>query len=101
MTTRSTKEAMDLLKQQRARLRERAIRIAEGLCRNYGTTTTPAVYAEMMRLHLIPPGVRNFWLGSVFNRNPRFEWTGRVVSYSDSERNVHERTVKVWRLKAA
>lgn len=100
MTTHSTIEAMTLLRETRAQQIREARIIARDLIRRGGTTHSRAVRAVMAEGDLLTPEQPEFWLGAVFH-SPEFEWTGDWFCYTDSARNVHERTVKVWKLRAA
>lgn len=96
--TRSTDEAMRVLEDARAELIATARDEAAALARAHGTVHSRMVRASLEAKGLVHPDEKEFWIGAVF-RDPRFEWTGERYSYSDPARNVHERTVKVWRLK--
>lgn len=96
--TRSTDEAMRVLEDARAELIATARDEAAALARAHGTVHSRMVRAALEAKGLVHPDEKEFWIGAVF-RDPRFEWTGERYSYSDAARNVHERTIKVWRLK--
>lgn len=98
MTTQSTGEAMELLESKRGHLIAKGRFIAGQICLRKGTTTSREVLEEMEKLDLIPPDGKHFWVGAIFNQQKCFCWTGEVVSYSNRERNIHERTIKVWKL---
>jgi hypothetical protein len=76
-----------------------AKKIAEELIKSNGTVTSRQVRAEMAARGLLVEADKEHWLGAVF-RDRRFEWTGKYSSYSDEKRNIHERTSKVWKLRA-
>lgn len=97
-TTKSTEEAMEVLEVHRGALIARARTEAVLLCQQNGKTHSRAVRAKMAALGLLDSGGSEFWLGAIF-RDGRFEWTGEFFTYSDSARNVHERTIKLWRLR--
>jgi len=100
--THSTEEAMDLLSEVRAELIARGREEAISLAEQHGL-----VHSRMVRLRLEELGllgnadIKDFWLGAIFNRNPRFKWSGEMFTYEDRARNIHERTVKVWKLRSA
>lgn len=102
--TRSTEEAMQVLATTRAFLINKGREVAEELIQRNGSTHSRAVRAALVNRGILTPDIeatmKEFWLGAVFN-SKRFTWTGEWFNYSDSARNVHERTVKVWRLAAA
>lgn len=99
--THSTEEAMDLLGEVRAELIARGREEAISLAEQYGF-----VHSRMVRLRLEELGllgdtdIKDFWLGAIFNQNLRFKWSGEVFTYEDRARNIHERTVKVWKLRS-
>ena len=95
--TRSTAEAMSLLRATRAERIEHARAWARVLIRRHGRTTSRAVRSEMQREGSLDPAESDYWLGAVF-RTGEFAWTGEYESYGDAARNIHERTIKVWRL---
>lgn len=98
MTTRTTEEAMAVLKQYRAFLIQRGQWEAARIAKATGTVTTRDVRAAIDAAGLLDPECGDYWLGAVFNRCPLFCWTGQYVSHSDAARNIHERTIKVWKL---
>jgi hypothetical protein len=105
-TTRSTAEAMDLLKRYRRRLIATGVVVACDLIAREGVTHSRAVLQEMERRgELDGPPIKDYWLGAIFNRRSIFCWTGDHYTYSDDSttergtRNIHERTIKVWTLR--
>lgn len=97
--TRSTSEAMDLLRTQHGQLTTWGRNTARDLCAQNGTTTSREVRAEMLKRGLLKEtDAREHWLGAIFSRKD-FDWTGQYKTYSDPARNVHERTIKVWALR--
>lgn len=101
MTTKSTEEAMGVLNATRPDYIAIGREIAIKLAGMFGEVHSRQVRDVMEKLGYLGKfeNEKDFWLGSVF-RNEAFEWTGKYHTYSDPERNIHERTVKVWRLKA-
>jgi hypothetical protein len=98
--TQSTGEAMGVLENSYSDLLAKGREVAAQQCRRDGTTHTRKVRAEMeVRGFLRNDGSKEFWLGALF-RDRRFEATGERFSYTDEGRNIHEREVKLWRLKA-
>lgn len=96
--TKSTSQAAQLLARTRGTLIAKARQIAIDLAKANGTVHSRAVRAEMERLgHLRNPAIGDFWLGKVF-QSPEFAWTGHYFHYRDSSRNIHQRSVKVWKL---
>lgn len=96
--TRSTDEAMALLKATRAKLIARAREIACELIAQNGETHSREVYEVMKTRDLLDSRVKkDFWLGAVFH-SKEFAWTAKWFRYSDTggDKNIHERTVKVW-----
>ncbi len=98
--TRSTAQAMDVLERAKGPIILAARRVAQQLARAHGT-----VHSRQVRQALIEQGLltqdlvkKDFWMGAVF-RGSEWEWTGKYHTYSDADRNIHERTVKVWKLK--
>ena len=90
---------MSVLEESRAELIAAAREEAVALARARGTVHSRMVRAVLEEKGLVSTDAKEYWIGAVF-RDARFEWTGEHYSYSDAARNVHERTVKVWRLKA-
>jgi len=91
-------ESMKLLEDSHGHLISRAREEAILLAKASGTVHSRMVRARMKALNLLPPDGKEYWLGTVF-RDPRFEWTGELHTYSDPDRKVFDRNVKVWRLK--
>jgi hypothetical protein len=101
MKTRSTEEAMGALEERHSATIAIAREIAIELCHKNGSTHSRAVRAEMFKRGIITGKEGpEYWLGAVF-KGALFEWTGSFVSYADRERNVHERTLKVWKLRGS
>jgi hypothetical protein len=99
MVTCSTDEAMRLLNERRSFLIAYGRYVAAEICRATGTVHSRLVRREMAKRGLLDnPELADYWLGAVFNNGP-FEWTHDVHTYSDHARNIHERGVKVWRLR--
>lgn len=71
--------------------------VASEICKTRGGVTSRDVRRAMATMGILADDVGEYWLGAVF-RGPCFEWTGALHTYSDGARNIHERTVKVWRL---
>jgi len=89
---------MAVLEKKYGTLIAQARDLAVQQCLSEGTATTRSVRAEMLKLKILSEGGgRENWLGAVF-KNPRFIWTGRWLTYRSQSRNVHERTIKIWRL---
>lgn len=94
--TKSTDEAMDALQLHRANLIKLGRQAAFDIAKRDGVVHSRKVrqaLAEMGKLD--HPDVGDYWLGAVF-RHEAFEWTGDHFVYSDEDRNIHERTVKLW-----
>lgn len=99
MITRSTCEAMNLLRERRRFLVAYGRYVAAELCRLNGVVHSREVRKVMAEKGLLDdPELHDYWLGVVFHDGP-FEWTGTFHAYTDHHRNIHERTVKVWRLR--
>lgn len=98
MTTRSTDEAMRLLHRRRRLLIQWAQYLAAKHAKRAGTVHSRDVRTMMAAHGWLSPDAGEHWLGAVF-RSSIWEWTGRYHAYSDHGRNIHERTVKVWRLR--
>lgn len=91
---------MRVLKAHRANLIAWGRYFAGQIARAHGTVHTRQVRQSLESAKLVDPtSTSEFWLGAIFNKADWFEWTGQYHTYSDAERNVHERTVKVWRLR--
>lgn len=97
----TTAEAMALLKAYRGYCIAWGRRIGWELCQQNIDTTSYEVIEEMEKRKLIPDDIGRFWVGAVFNKNPDFEFTGEYRSHRRDDRNLHERTVRVWRLSFA
>jgi hypothetical protein len=95
--TRSTGEAMDVLGTHRRPLIDYGRYVATEICKARGSVTSRDVRRAMAAMGMLASDASEFWLGSMF-RSGSFEWTGALHTYSDNDRNIHERTVKVWRL---
>ena len=102
MTTRSTDEAMALLRA----LRRQQIAAAQAIAMELlgrrglgGVTDSREVWGVMLRRGILEPQVKDHWLGAIF-RDERFEWTGRWAIPALPEGTlIHaQRPVKVWRL---
>jgi hypothetical protein len=99
LVTLSTEDAMVLLRERRRFLIAYGRYVAAELCRLHGVTHSREVRREMATKGLLDdPDLHDYWLGVVFHDGP-FEWTGEFHAYTDARRNIHERTVKVWRLR--
>lgn len=104
MTTKSTEEAMAVLKAARAEMIEIGREIAVELCHKNGMTHTRDVYREMGRRGLLDERISGqFWLGAVFNRCPLFKKAGIIHKHSDrsltNERGTHLGKVNYWKLR--
>lgn len=88
---------MDLFSVHKSDYLSQARNIAKGLITSNGSTHTRAVIAEMQRLQMIASDGKQFWAGAMF-RSKEFRWTGQWHTYSDSARNIHERTIRTWTL---
>jgi len=74
--------------------------VAMELCKKKGSTNTLEVRKEMERRDLLVGYTgKNHWTGAIFNQSKVFEHTGDFISYSDPDRNIHEREIRVWQLK--
>lgn len=98
--TRSTEEAMRVLEQAKGPIIIAARRVAQQLAHAHGDVHTRQVRQALIEQGLLTQDLarKDFWMGAVF-RGSEWEWTGRWHTYTDAERNIHERTVKVWRLR--
>ncbi len=101
--TGNTKEAMQLLMSnpRTAKLIAWGCHIAVLLALKSRTVHSRAVRDEMDRRGLLTKEDKEFWLGPVFKKlktEKILTWTGHMFTYSDEERNVHERTIKLWEL---
>jgi hypothetical protein len=95
VTTRSTAEAMNVLGLHRRTLIDYARYVASEICKARGSVTSRDVRRVMAAMGMLN-NASEYWLGAIFRGS--FEWTGARHTYSDGDRNIHERTVKVWRL---
>jgi len=100
---RDTEQAMALLKATRAYYIAWGKRIAHQIAQFQGEVMSYEVVEAMEAQGVLPQDdpTGRFWVGAVFNRNKSFVWTGCVGSHSRSDRNLHERTVRVWALTEA
>jgi hypothetical protein len=96
--TRSTAEAMSVLEEHRSNLIRYGRYVATEICRARGSVHSREVRQALEDMGMLASGGREFWLGSVFNASD-FEWSGSYFTYSNEARNIHERTIKVWRLR--
>lgn len=98
--TRSTAEAMKLLKETRGHLIAAGRSVAMRLATSHGTVNSREVHDEMAKLGLLEDGVVDHWLGAVF-RTPDFVWTGEMhMPQHALSGNTHAwKHVKVWRLR--
>jgi len=93
---RSTPEAMRLMEERRAWLVRKGRFVAWAIARERGTVTSADVFRAMVASYYMDAdGETPRWLGAVFARSA-FGWTGEYRTRRDMERNVHERTTKVW-----
>lgn len=89
---------MGLLREKRAELIRRGRAAAVWIAQQQGYVTSRDVRAALEQYgFLTDPTIADYWLGAVFNGGP-LEWRGEWFKYTDQRRNIHERTVKVWRL---
>src|SRR6266508_1053015 len=95
--TRSREEAIDLLIRYRRILIAYARHVAIQIARSTGTVHSRLVRATLAEKELVRPELGDCWLGAVFNGGP-FVWVGTLHEYEDRERNIHKKTVKIWRL---
>jgi len=96
--TRTTSEAMAQLTANHAPLIEVARDIARQQCLANGSTNSRLVRLEMERQGIVKPeDGKCFWFGAVF-RTREFEPTDEWVSYSSV--SVHERRIRVWKLRS-
>jgi hypothetical protein len=74
--------------------------VATEIARAHGTVHSRDVRRALEQSGVLTPswGGREHWIGAIFNASD-FEWTGAFHAYRDDARNIHERTVKVWRLR--
>lgn len=72
-----------------------AVRIALKKLTVHSRDVRDAMFAE----GVIDGAEAEFWLGTVF-KDLRDEgilkWTGQMYKYTDADRNIHERSVKLW-----
>lgn len=72
-----------------------AVRIALKKLTVHSRDVRDAMFAE----GIIDGAEKEFWLGTVF-KDLRDEgvlkWTGQMHKYTDAERGIHERTIKLW-----
>jgi hypothetical protein len=88
---------MDILSAHRRRLIDYGRYVATEICKARGVVHSRDVRRELGALGLLTADVGDYWLGAVFH-NAAFEWTGGRYTYTDDARNIHERTIKIWRL---
>jgi hypothetical protein len=73
-------------------------------CKKAIEENEPTVHSREVRARMVEEGIldgytgADFWLGTVFNSGP-WEPTGRRHKYTDNERNIHDREVRIWKLK--
>lgn len=99
--TRSTTEALSLLESRRAWLVSLARRVAVELCKRDGSSNSHAVLVEMRSRGMLDGyDGKHHWAGAIFAAPEIFVTTGELHKYSDrkGDRNVHERTIMVWKL---
>ena len=98
MKTRTTAEAFARLHAGHETEIQLARQVARELCREHGSTNSRLVRLEMERRGLISrAATKVHWFGCIF-RTAEFIATGERVSYSST--TVHEREIKVWRLRS-
>lgn len=97
-----TKAAMKHLEAQHPERVMQASRIAIAQARKNLTTHSRSVRKEMEEKGLVGTDTGSeYWLGAVFAKLARekvLEKSGHTFKYSDSSRDIHERTVTVWQL---
>lgn len=73
-------------------------------CKKQIEENEPTVHSREVRARMVEEGIldgytgADFWLGTVFNSGP-WEPTRRRYKYTDAERNIHDREVRIWKLK--
>lgn len=98
----TTSEAMKELENKHTTLLAWGRHIAVTFCRKNGTTHSKMVFDELIKRGLADPNKKAFYMGAIFNKLEKdgvIEWTKHYYKYSDPERNVHDREIKLWRLK--
>ena len=95
MPTKTTEEAIGILKVTRSEHIARARVIADELIAVNKSTSAPEVYAEMERRGLTDPTIPKFWLGAVF-RSSQYRATGEYRAGSCSPKQHDPHPVKVW-----
>lgn len=102
MVTRSTEEAMAVLKTYRRFLVDRGRYEAFLIAQRTGGVYSRQVRERMKELGFMAPGVGEYWLGAVFNRCKLFTSTGRTVTppnLEDKDGNTHAgHPTHVWTL---
>lgn len=96
MTTNTTEEAMELLRQYRGQYIDAARSVADQLIKRNGTTDTKQVRIAMADNGALLNDVKDHWLGAVF-RGPRYQWTGEWTESYVGPFTHAPRPVKVWR----
>jgi hypothetical protein len=97
--TKTTEEAMAVLKKYRADHIARARAIADELIARDGKTSSKRVYNEMKSRELIDHTISDHWLGAVFN-NAKYAWTGEWTTSNVGPNTHSPRANKVWRRAA-
>jgi hypothetical protein len=98
--TKTTAEAMALLQRMKRGYIEAAQRVAVEIASRVGGVYSHVVRSALVERGLIPHDESCLWMGRALCSCRKLEWSGKWFSYTDTERCIHERTVKVWRLRA-
>lgn len=98
--TKSTRQAINVLKKTKSHLIAAGRAVAVEIALEQGEVHSRQMRAKMDERGMLPKGQSEFWIGCIF-RHSDFVDTGKRYKYSDSKRNIHERVINVWRLKAA
>ena len=98
--TANTSEAIRMLEDKRPWLISMGKRVAIALCKRDGGLTNSHILRQEMNSRGMFDGYDGtyFWMSAVFCDKGFFVWDGTYFAYSDRPNNIHERTVKVWKL---
>ncbi len=99
----TTAAAHEVLNKTRGFYIQYAMWTAARLLQKKGTVHSREVRDLMVQEHALDGYTGNdFWLGTAFNNlkaKGAIEWTHHHYKYSDQERNIHDREVKIWKPK--
>lgn len=94
-----TREAIEQLKARHPKHIAWGLHLAMKMAKKNNTVHSRELLLEMIRLKKCDPNMSAHFIGAVFKTlrdEGLLKWTGHYYKYSDAERNIHDREIKLW-----